>query len=305
MKRFAYLLSLATTSSFAVSVQFNFDINSSGSSIYPCDAGIRHATHTARICYDRTTNLSCDPTTGTTTENQDCVCTGGTTGSEEYRLDNFTATHADWTDNGDTPTSIMTTNVGADESAFARLYTANNEWDKQLTSLTLNFASDLYGAEFYLDVCYRGPQIKPRGNPNYAMNLQTTLTDLISSNNLAYSQLADLKVKIDASCDLQGEGSITEIPTDDAQDNQISGVSGGDVNFTTSYAAFTSGANMVLLHDFINNGNNKAPRFCKIRYSFIENMRNNSADPMAQIRKWKNQKARISTFSDVAQKNSL
>ena len=305
MKGFAYLLSLATTSAFAVSVQFNFDINSSGSSIYPCDAGIQHANHASRVCYDRTTNLSCDPTTGTTTENQDCVCTGGGSGSEDYKLDSFTATHADWTDNGQLPTNILTSNIVAGESSFTRLFEAKNEWDKQLTSLTLNFASDRYGSEFYVDVCYRGPQIRAQGNPNYAMQLQSTLTDLISSNNLAYSQLADLKVKIDSTCDLQSEGSITGFPTDNAQDHQIKGVSGGDVSFTTKYAAFTSGANLVLLNEWINNGNNHTPRYCKIRYSFIENMRNNSADPMAQIRKWRNQKARISTLSDVAQKNLL
>jgi len=34
-------------------------------------------------------------------------------------------------------------------------------------------------------------------------------------------------------------------------------------------------------------------------------MRNNTSNPLSQIRKWQNQQARISTFSDIVPKKEL
>jgi hypothetical protein len=70
------------------------------------------------------------------------------------------------------------------------------------------------------------------------------------------------------------------------QSHQITDVSGGDKNFFTNYTSFGSGGNLVFLNDeWINYGNGKTPRFCKIRYSFIENIRNSSNGSLSQIRK--------------------
>ncbi len=309
MKFVPILLVFFTSSAFAVKLDFSFNVNSSGPSIYPCDAGIKHVTHVEEICYDRTTQNSCDPTLCEAGEECNCVCSGGNNPQDNIHTQDFmSVVHADWADNGMPLPTVSSSAVTASETDFSRIFSGKTEWDKQLSSLTFNLGSERYGTEFYLDVCYRGPQINFNGNAasnKYAMRLQSTITDLISVNGLQYSSLADLKVKITASCDLQGEGDFTGPATDDAQSHQITDVSGGDKNFSTAFSAFNGGANVAILNDWINNSANKAPRFCKIRYTFFENMRNNAASPLSQIRQWRKQESRISTFSEIASKREL
>jgi hypothetical protein len=296
MKRVLPLpFSLLSSSAFAVSLQFNFDVNSSGPSLYACDAGLRHEAHASTICYDRETQTACTPSSGQ--EEQNCICTGPS--GQDSKMDSLVASTADWSDNGGAPTNTATTTVTAGDTSFARVFTGNTEWTKQLTSLVFNFGSTRYGTEFYLDVCFRGPQVKQQGTPNHVAVLNTTITDLVAAN---YSDLSDLNVKATVTCDLQGEGTQQGLP--DLATNQISGISGGDVVLTTDYASFASGATMTLLKDWINNGNNHIPRFCKVRFSFLENMRNSSVD-LEQIRKWERQQARISTLTEIAQRNNL
>lgn len=295
-KSLPIFFTLLSSSAFAVSVQFNFDVNSSAPSIYPCDAGLRHLAHTSTICYDRETQQSCTPTTSS--QDLNCICTGSN--SEEHNMDSLVAGTADWSDNGTTPVNTSTSTVVAGDSSFSRIFSQNSEWTKQLTSLVFNFGSTRYGSEFYLDVCYRGPQVKQQGTPNHVIALHSTITDIVAAN---YSALADLNIKITATCDLQSEGTQQGIP--DLLTNQITGVSGGDVSFTTDYASFASGATLNLLNDWVNNGNNHIPRFCKVRFSFLENMRNNSQSPLEQLRKWERQQARISTLTDIAQRNTI
>lgn len=310
MKFVPVLLAIFTsTSALAVKLDFSFNVNSSGPSIYPCDAGIKHDNHKEQVCYDRSNQSSCDPTVCIEGEPCNCVCTGGSdSNSDDYTQDFFTASHATWTDNGSPIPQEMSSTVTASNQDFSRIFTDKNEWDNQLTSLTYNLGSERYGSEFYLDVCYRGPQLDYDGNPSgnkYSMKLQSTITDLIAVNGLRYSELSGLQVKVTATCDLQGSGNSSGPATDNAQDHQINGVSGGDKNFSTQYTSFNAGANAFLLNDWINNANSKPPRFCKIRYSFIENMRNNTSNPLSQIRKWQKQQARISTFSDISSKREL
>ncbi len=303
------LMTLASSSAFAVQVNFSFNVSSSGPSIYPCDAGIRHISHTEEICYDRTTQNSCNPQDCSDGQECSCVCTGGNDPTDtDYSQDFFNVSYADWADNGSPMPTVSTTGITATNDLFARIFANKDEWGKQITALSFNLGSERYGAEFYLDVCYRGPQINYAGNGasnKFAMNAQSTVTDLISGNGLSYSTLADLKVKVTATCDLQGVGDYTGPATDDATFHQITGVTGGDKSFSTSYTSFGAGANLSLVKDWINNSNSQSPRFCKIRYSFIENMRNNASDLQSQIRRWKLQEARISTFSDISSKKEL
>lgn len=301
MKSLPIVLAFLSSSAFAVSVQFNFDINSSAPSIYPCDAGLKHEAHTTTICYNRETQQSCTP--GPESQDLNCVCSG--IGSEEYLMDSMTASVADWSDNGDMSTNTLTINRTSGESTFERLFSGTGEWNKQITSLAFNFASNRYGAEFYLDVCYRGPQVRhsQQGGttPNHLLSLQSTITDLVAS----YSAASDLHVKAEATCDLQGEGNITYPANSNVEtENEIAGlISGGDIDISSLYTSFSTGQTMSLITEYINTGNNHLPRFCKIRFSFLENMRNNTETPLEQLRLWELQTARISTLSDITPSN--
>lgn len=328
MKRvlFGLMFLLSVGNASAVSVEFSFDINSSGPSIYPCNAGIRHDVHSDRVCYDRVTQQSCNPANDCNGAQQacNCVCTGSTTGDGEFRHDFMRVGFANWTDNGEYAGASSSKNLYATSGSFNQLFNANakEEWSKQITKLQFDLGSERYGSEFFLDVCYRGPQIEyyyammnggfgsGSGNdyPNFSLKSQATVTDLVSSNGLRYSQLADLKVKVTAVCDQQGKGTYNYAGSGNPAsgtnyDNilhDITGdaVSGGQYTKVVPYRSFNNANSLYLIDEFINVNNAFTPRFCKIRYTFIENRRNDQ-NTLSQIRKWKQQKAQVCTFTEI------
>lgn len=305
----------------AVSLEFKFDVNSSGPSMYACDAGIKHDDHYGRICYDRETKESCDPKLCTSEEQCNCVCTGGaTTDVGEYKQDYLKTSYAPWTDNGEVPYNTVHKTVSAGKEHFNRVFPLRAEWDHQLTNLSFNLGSERYGAEFYVDICYRGPQIEywkaykdthlPLNDyPNFAVKAQSTITDLITSNGLKYSKLSDLKVKAIVTCDLQGAGLFQTAEVynhyDLSQAHEIYDISSPDYNRMTGFQPFNAGSNLFLINDWINLGNGKTPRFCKVRYVFRENRRDDYSHPLAQIRKWKHHKAKICTYTDISEPDTL
>ena len=302
-----------TTNAMAASIEFKFDINSSGPSIYPCDAGLMHEPHDERVCYDRVTSDSCNPNNCIDEVDCNCVCTGAgsNNGQGEYRLDFLNASYADWTENGDTASNVKSKNVAAKDNKFGRVFTGKEEWEKQLTKLSFNLGSERYGAEFYLDICYRGPQIEYHmagsinDTPNFFLKSQATVTDINTNNGLNYSSLADLQVKAVAICDQQGVGTYVYAHDnsnnyDDPLAHQIenSMANFGQYYKATNYSGFNTGSNLFLIKEYINKLNTKTPRFCKIRYSFKENKRN-TGDLLSQIRKWKIQQAEVCTYTSI------
>ncbi len=318
-----FALFLSVTAS-AVSIEFKFDINSSGPSIYPCNAGIKHAPYSSRVCYDRVTTQSCNPANDCVNRADcNCVCTGSTSGAGETRLDFMSVSAAQWTDNGEFAGASTTANLYAPEGNFNMAFNegVKEEWNKQLTKMTVNLGSERYGAEFFLDVCYRGPQIEyffaaqnngynPVGTatPNFSLKAQATVTDLISTNGLRYSELADLKVSSTVVCDQQGKGTYlyagSAIPTGSTVYDQVLTdivgitITGGQYTKVVPYRAFNNVSSAYLIDEFINSNNANTPRFCKVRYSFIENRRNDS-NLLSQIRKWKKQSAEVCTFTEI------
>lgn len=317
----SFLVSLTAS---AVSIEFKFDINSSGPSIYPCNAGITHASYPTRVCYDRVTTQSCNPATDCRDRADcNCVCTGSTTGAGETRLDFLSVSSAEWTDNGEFAGPQTTVNLYAPETGFNTAFneSSKTEWNRQLTKMTVNLGSERYGAEFFLDVCYRGPQIEyffanqnngynPVGTatPNFSLKAQATVADILATNGLRYSELADLKVSAKVVCDQQGKGTYlyagsTSPASGSVYDqilNDIVGitVTGGQYTKVVPYRAFNNVTSAYLIDEFINVSNAFTPRFCKVRYSFLENRRNDT-NLLAQIRKWKKHSAEVCTFTEI------
>jgi len=315
MKKMVLFIALAMMSVFAnaASLEFKFDINSSGPSIYPCDAGLQHKAHPQRVCYDRVSMDSCNPSLCTDEVQCNCVCTADSdSDAGEYRHDFMSVSYANWTDNGEQATNIQSKGVAAGKTSFNRMFSNKDEWNKQLTKLSFNLGSERYGAEFYLDVCYRGPQIDYYAagsfsdTPNFQLKAQATVTDIISSNGLRYSQLADLEVKAISACDQQGMGSYVYAGDgagnfDNALLHDITSnvtVPNGQFQYSTNFSAFNTGANLFLINKWINVNNSFSPRFCKIRYTFKE-ARRDSSDLVSQIRKWKHQKAQVCTYTSI------
>jgi hypothetical protein len=321
MRKLASVLMLLMTSQvFGVSIQFNFDVNSSGSTLYACNAGIRHLSYTDTICYDRETSASCDPATSCTSgEECNCVCAGP--GSQNgTNLDFLEVTSTNWKERGQGTGPLVTVNLSAPDTNFNMAFneSVKAEWDKEITRMSVNLGSERYGAEYFLDFCYRGPQIEyyrasvngGGSAPTFGLKVQATVSDL--TTDLPYSQLADLKVKTEVVCDQQGKGQYVYAgsggPSNPNSYNQvltdITGMSVTDGQYTkvVDFRDFNTVNSSYLIDDVINSKNAFTPRYCKIRYTFFENKRN-ATNPMDQIRKWQIQQAQVSTFADISESN--
>lgn len=290
MRVLPFVVSLVSSSAFAVSVQFNFDVNSSAPSIYPCDAGLKHESHSSTVCFRPQDYSACTPSTS----EGDLTCVCSTPTSDEHLMDSMSAKVVNWPDPGTDTASIPSTTVISGTSSYTRM-NSSNEWLKQLRTLEFNFGSSRYGSEFYVDICYRGAQVRG-GNPNHQIVLQTTVTDLLAAT---YSTDSDLNVKASVECDLQNVGTFQGAPT--STDNLASGIE-VDFSYSTSYTDFSTGATQGLMDRALNNGSPNVPRYCKIRYTFLENSRNDT-DILSQLRKQDRQSARVSTLSDISPKN--
>jgi hypothetical protein len=321
MKFFASLIFLLmTTGVFAVSVDFKFDVNSSGSTMYACNAGIRHLSYTDRICYDRETSTTCDPTTSCVKDKEcNCICSGPSA-QNGTKLDFLEVSSTNWKERGQGTGPQVRVNLNAPDTNFNMAFNEliKEEWDKEITRMSVNLGSERYGAEYFIDFCYRGPQIEyyrasvNTGSlaPTFALKVHATVSDL--STELPYSELADLKVKAEVVCDQQGKGQYIYAGKDGSSNansyNQIltdiTGISVTDGQYSKviDFRDFSSVNNSNLIEDVINDKSAFTPRFCKIRYTFFENMRN-TANPMDQIRKWQIQQAEVSTFADISETN--
>lgn len=315
---------LGFTNAFAVNIKFKFDINSSGPSIYACNAGLKHAPHAQRVCYERgNPEVACNPGSCVSAEACNCVCTGGL-GSDagEYRFDQMTATHAVWTDNGEPSTGVQRKTKSAGESAFNQVFVDGDALANQLQTLSFDLGSERYGAEFFVDICYRGSQIEyylaaqqlggtygsVGDSPGFLMRAYATVTDL-TPGAMSYQDVAGLEVKAEAVCDTQGKGTYKYAGvgtpgslTYDSLVNDIGSIVSGDWTSATNYVSYVAlNATELKLIDGAwvgDRSKGEAPRFCKIRYTFREGKRN-SSDLLSQLRKWKRQSAQVCTYSEI------
>ncbi len=329
----------------AVSLRFKFKVFSSGPDIYACNAGIRHKTHNTKVCYFEGTTTAC-------TENDcrdkgicntQCVCTG--TNGGESLMDYLKVTSVDWKDHKAGSDSNTDTGVEQIDKAAAYgggwSYAINDEtsaWNKRIKELSFNLGSELYGAEYFVDVCYRGPQIEYFADGvtmNASLLAQVSATDFLAGgvnpgdnsrdglsipgvvDGKTYTDLAGLQVKAYYVCDTQGVGnykyahngssasngnyntSVNE--ADFKTDSNGYPVSGSDV-YGSSGSSFQSiaGNGLDLVSSTVSS-TSKAPRFCKVRYVFTETNAN-SALPL--MRKWQRHGAEVCTYTKVEENYS-
>lgn len=290
---------MAATSANAVNLAFKFEVNSSGNSMYACNAGLKHVNTNDRVCYDRKTLNSCTPDDACSTgDNCNCVCTGGGLGDTQLnnqgnnRLDFLKAKVANWTDNGYAPTGITSVYKEAGTSSFNTIHSTNTMFRKQLTSLEFNFGSERYGTEYFVDVCFRATQIEYDYNSslNWTIKGGVTVTDLgvdqaddftfngaldevlTGGTNKTYQSLSGLQVKGAVYCKNKDGNSV-------------------NLGSFSGYNGFTAGQ----LKRLINKSTGQDLKGCYFRYSFYES----KTAGIPSVRKWKKQKAKICTYSSV------
>jgi hypothetical protein len=289
-------MAFSTPAAFAVNLTFQFAINSSGPDIYACNAGIRHADST-QVCWDSETGNSCIPTS---TNSTSCICTGETDGTKgTWNRDVINAKSGDWLDSTTTGSVTSTeTQAGNSSSVYTSLF-ANDDiaYTKRITELSLDLASEVYGTEYFVDVCYRGTQVAQSNNGNnYSLKGKVTVTNLRASETNApnYQLIANLQSKAITNCYMDKKATTTV--------DVFPGVSSYNYQVTSGagYSSLSTSASQVsLLTDTAMTATNgdKTPRFCITRYFFKEN----STAP----RKWKLQQARAALYTEISDKNGI
>ncbi|MDD0853356.1 hypothetical protein HBN50_09620 [Halobacteriovorax sp. GB3] len=285
----------------AVNLAFKFEVTSSGNSMYACNAGLKHKPYQDRVCYERgDTTKSCNPAQCKDGQACNCVCTGGFTlgqsmsGDGEYRLDYFNAKVANWSDNGEAATNVQTMTKTALTNGYRFAVDSADAFSTQLLGLEFFLGSERYGAEYFVDVCFRATQIDyptsyDVGYLNWSLTRAVTITDLGTSNSpdthvwdldetddiwytaKTYQDLAGLKVKSLLYCKNK-DGGVT-------------------INDQTDWTDFNNAQAIT----FPSKSTREDLKGCFFRYEFKESNR----DGLASVRKWKKQKARICTYSSA------
>jgi len=350
MKKLVTIMTLAimafvgtANDSQAISLRFKFKVFSSGPSIYACNAGLRHKSRSSKVCYFEGTTNTCTPNdcTDKTVCNTSCVCTGNDGG--DSLMDFMKVEVQDWKDHKATGDNITATGVqqivknanytyGSPGSYSNAIDDNATTWNKRIDQLSFELGSELYGAEYYVDVCYRGPQIEYFANNqgiNSLLTAQASETDFLATNpnpgdnsrdglvipgtvdGLSYSQLAGLQVKAYYTCDLQGvgtyqyahNGASASTGTYNTSINEANfnfdgngyPVSGTDTYGTSGSFQNLAGNGLDLMSAWLAQSSH-SPRFCKVRYVFSET---NEFGALPFMRKWQRHGAEVCTYTAI------
>lgn len=244
MKKLLVLaMTLAAANAFALTSSLSFQVSSSGADAFPCNAGIRFVKHTQRDGYNQDgtrcvgTNCcvgnNCLPGMTTTTGTRSEINAAGTI------LPNILkAKFAFWGPIGGFETATSHTlkanmsegwhslvAVGNDFGASVldahRAYDANGiRRNKVLFDLSFLFASEHFGAEYFVDMCnyfpenYCGSGVCGINSNDMGVNPGSSWADLIAFYNgtdesvLKYIALSGLKVDVKTVCDTTVKNNV-------------------------------------------------------------------------------------------------
>lgn len=335
----------AANSANAISLRFKFKTYSSGPSIYACNAGIQTPTTNVKVCYFEGTTNSCTPNNCDSAKaicDTRCVCTGDNGG--DYLMNYGVAQYETWKDNGVQGTGGYTSaKIQSDSSGnnnWTKIFKDNTSgrnvandnlspFDHRISNLSFNLGSELYGAEYFVDICYRGPQIEYFADnmwAHFGLTAQVTATDFIANGvnqgdnnpggrtneldldpNIKYTELAGLSVRSVVVCDLQGKGDYqfahvggqynTTVNEADFNSSMNGPKHSQEKFISTSATSFAGNSKSLLTSADINGNDTHTPRFCKVRYIFKET--NAATGTIKNLRKWQRHGAEMCTYTNI------
>lgn len=234
-KLLALTLVLVSANSFALTSSLTFQVSSSGADAFPCNAGIRHLTHTTRDGYNQDgtrcvgteccVGINCQPGMSTTTGTRSEITSAGTWLPEimKAKMAYWSAANG-WETAASTSLKAEVTSgfkslitVGADFGSSVldahRAYKDGIRRNNVLFDLSFLFASEHFGAEYFVDMCNYFPE-NYCGSGNCGINSNdmgvnpgSTWSNLVafySGTNesvLKYIDLSGLKVSVKTFCD--------------------------------------------------------------------------------------------------------
>jgi hypothetical protein len=337
----AAVLMIAAQNANAISLRFKFKTFSSGPEIYACNAGLRHASSTHKVCYFENTQKACTPDDESTANtNTRCVCTGVDGG--EYLRDYMNGSYDTWAaatgsnEGGVWNSSWTDVNKQSGVASYETLVKHGDAFASRIKELSFNLGSELYGAEYFVDVCYKGPQMEYSEDniaTNFKLSAQASATDFIakavnlgddhpesagsgksqdgltlSPSTIQYTALSGLTVQAVTICDIQSAGTYktSNVSGDyntlenEAEftdwDNAPKGGATSEFNLTSSVATIGSSTSLISNALITDGTDAQAPRFCRVRYIFKET---NADATTKNMRKWQRHGAEMTTYTKI------
>jgi len=296
-------VALTAQNAFAVSLTFQFDVNSSGPSMYACNVGIKHAQE-SKICYDKVSGATCSAAcaAGDTsacaanTSPATCACTGEDGGNQGGTFMDFAnVNYGPWSDNQESSTAPNNMKLSSFSYDWTTLFPmTSGAYANQVKDLTINLGSEIYGAEYFVDICYRGAQIDYSDvkDLNFSLIGRVTVTNLKTGTN--YQDLAKLKVQAETKCFMKDAFDYCSADSIPGLDLCGSDTEHKVIKSSAQVPAYTSAQQIGLLSESsMGSGSKRAPKFCYTRYTFSETSH--------AVRKWKEQKARVCTYTSISE----
>jgi hypothetical protein len=283
MKRVSYLTlaaaaGLISSTALAKSVSFDFRVHSYGSALYPCDAGIQHLGQPGDFLTANYKTVATPPASYLSATGFDSSVTlpSRTDAADEMKTVAYPLGFPNTDDVTDKFTTVLQ-NLG-------------NTVLPGVTDPGLHFflASDNYGAQYFVDFCYAGPQI-PASIGNYPWSLNYNLSTNVTHVALlpvvpdteppkpTYLDNAAVKVSSLIVCDdTVGDSWYSTSITDDFTDGILSGLNGVAPTAGTPDNRLIFDGSAITNTTMIENKtktftvNNTFARHCVIRYIFNE-----------------------------------
>lgn len=330
----------ASQSVSALEYRFKFKVTSSGPDMYACNAGLRSKPLNCDVCYKENSDgtktpvarpSSCSTTATDCSSRVKCVSRGANEG--EAFMNYMKAGKRGWTDHSQAQGPRSNVSVQGSSSAFQQIVPNASAMDTKIEDLLFELGSEVYSAQYFVDVCYRAPQHEFRADgisANYSVLANVGSTDflaqgqthgdmdrtgIVMQNNSdlqRYTQLAGLKVQSYLVCDLQGQGVLQNATN-----------SAGVYNTSENEADFTVGADGLptggLNGSFFKASDLKSLtgdaldmistsvlniRFCKIRYVFTETKGLTCNGGNSVFRDWTRRGAEMCTYTNINEPNA-
>lgn len=331
----AALVVTASQSVSALEYRFKFKVTSSGPDMYACNAGLRTIPLNCDVCYKENSDGtktpverpgSCSSTATNCGSRIKCV-SRGTNNGESY-MNYLTAGLRSWTDHSQNQAPRSNVSRTGTANTFQQIVANNVAMDNKIEDLLFELGSEVYSAQYFVDVCYRAPQHDYRAagiNANYSILANVGSTDFLSQgathgdnnrtgiimqNNAElnrYTQTAGVKVQSYVVCDLQGQGTYQNgsnaagnFNTTDNEADFVIGANGlptsgqnGSFFYASDLKNLTGDAMDMASLSVIN------PRFCKVRYVFTETKGLSCNGGNSVFRDWTRKGAEMCTFTVI------
>lgn len=229
------VITLVAMQANAIQVTYSFRVNSSGPSIYPCNAGLLTKNPyrgDKQICYTEIDHKPCNgecvgldceggpkpsglnlpgvnwtgnhpPTPPGPPKRNNCVCT-----TQDGR-ENGNYLHGDYRNWGDVQDPHVDV-VSGGSSTFNKMFGEVDAYNRVLEKLAFNLGSELYTAKYFVDICYRGSQIDySHFDSKWNILAEASVTDYGygagPGGNPGYTDLSELKHKAYVICTVQNK----------------------------------------------------------------------------------------------------